>query len=230
MNPIIEIAPFSSTWFLGLVVVFITSLLIIQFAIRVPPDTRKILSITLGIVLIFREFWKNWYIYQLGIWELKTALPLHLCGISAILAGVMLFKTHQNGFEFLALISFAGALHALLTPQLNHGASIPQIIEYYIGHGGVMLVPIYLAIVDGYRITEGSWKIVFIHCQILLLSIGIINFILDANYMYLCSPPIVNNPLIIGSWPWYLLGLEIFGLVHIYLLYFLFRKFKPLPY
>lgn len=230
MSPIIEITPFSNIWLLGLVVVFFVSLLIIQIAIRIPPDTRRTLSIILGIVLISREFWKNWYIFQLGIWELKTALPLHLCGISAILAGAMLFKTYQKGFEFLALISFSGALHALLTPQLNHGASFPQLIEYYIGHGGVLLVPIYLAIVDGYRIKKSSWKNVFIHCQILLLFIGLINFVLDANYMYLCSPPIVNNPLIIGSWPWYLFGLEFFGLAHILLFYFLFRKLKPLPY
>jgi len=230
MNPIIEIVPFSNTWFVGLFLVLCISTLIIQFAIRVPPDTRRILSSTLGIVLICRELWKNWYIYQLGIWEINTSLPLHLCGISALLAGVMLFKTHQKGFEFLALISFAGAFHAILTPQLNHGASMPQVLEYYIGHGGVMLVPVYLAIVDGYRIEKGSWKDVFIYCQLLLVFIGIINFVLNANYMYLCSPPIVNNPLIIGSWPWYLLGLEIFGLAHILLFYFLFMRLKPLPY
>ena len=230
MDPIVKVALFSNTWFVGLIMVFIVGILIIQFAIRVPPDSRRILSITMGIVLIFREVWKTWYIYQLGIWELKTALPLHLCGISALLSGIMLFKTHQKGFEFLALISFAGAFHALLTPQLNHGASTFQLIEYYIGHGGVMLVPIYLAIVDGYRIEKGSWKNVFIYCQFLLLLIGLINFVLNANYMYLCAPPIVNNPLIIGSWPWYLLGLEIFGLAHILLLYYIFRKFKPLPY
>jgi hypothetical integral membrane protein (TIGR02206 family) len=230
MNTIVKIEPFSNTWFTGIFSVFLLSILIIQVAIRVPPDKRKILSIALGVLLISRELWKNWYIYELGIWEFKTALPLHLCGISALMAGAMLFKTKQKGFEFLALMSFSGALHALLTPQLNHGAATPQIIEYYIGHGGVMLVPFYLIIVDGYRIKKGSWKNVFLHCQILLLCVGMINFILEANYMYLCAPPVVNNPLIIGSWPWYLLGLEVFGLVHILLLYFLFRKFKPLPY
>ena len=63
MNPIIEIVPFSNTWFVGLFLVLCISTLIIQFAIRVPPDTRRILSSTLGIVLICRELWKNWYIW-----------------------------------------------------------------------------------------------------------------------------------------------------------------------
>ena len=230
MNLIADIAPFSITWFVGIIAVIVAIVLIIQFAIRVPPDTRRILSITLGIILILRELWKNWYIFNLGIWELKTALPLHLCGISAIFAGLMLFKTYQKGFEFLALISLTGAMHAIFTPQLNHGASHAQLIEYYIGHGGVILVPIYLAIVDGYRVRKNAWRDVFIYCQLLLIFIGMINFILDANYMYLCEAPIVKNPLIIGFWPWYIIGFEIFGLVHILFFYFLFRRLKPLPY
>ena len=230
MNLIADIAPFSTTWFVGIIAVIVAIISIIQFAIRVPPDTRRILSITLGIILILRELWKNWYIFNLGIWELKTALPLHLCGISAIFAGLMLFKTYQKGFEFLALISLTGAMHAIFTPQLNHGASHAQLIEYYIGHGGVILVPIYLAIVDGYRVRKNAWRDVFIYCQLLLIFIGMINFILDANYMYLCEAPIVNNPLIIGLWPWYIIGFEIFGLVHILFFYFLFRRLKPLPY
>ena len=230
MNLIADIAPFSITWFVGIIAVIVAIILIIQFAIRVPPDTRRILSITLGIILILRELWKNWYIFNLGIWELKTALPLHLCGISAIFAGLMLFKTYQKGFEFLALISLTGAMHAIFTPQLNHGASIAQLIEYYIGHGGIILVPIYLAIVDGYRVKKNAYRDVFIHCQLLLIFVGMINLILDANYMYLCETPIVNNPLIIGLWPWYIIGFEIFGLVHILFFYFLFRRLKPLPY
>ena len=30
-----------------------------------------------------------------------------------------------------------------------------------------------------------------------------------ANYMYLIDKPPVNNPLLMGEWPWYILNLEI---------------------
>ena len=63
--------------------VFIVGILIIQFAIRVPPDSRRILSITMGIVLIFREVWKTWYIYQLGNMGVEDSPPLHLAEFSS---------------------------------------------------------------------------------------------------------------------------------------------------
>ena len=33
--------------------------------------------------------------------------------------------------------------------------------------------------------------------------------------MYLAEKPLVNNPMVVGEWPWYILGFEILGLVHI---------------
>ena len=66
--------------------------------------------------------------------------------------------------------------------------------------------------------------------QILFVIIGIANWVFGANYMYLSNAPIVNNPLIIGEWPWYILFFEIAGLLHVLVLYFCFRKMKPLPF
>jgi hypothetical integral membrane protein (TIGR02206 family) len=183
MNLAIDIVPLTITWWFGILIPFCIGLLIIQLAIRIPPDNRRLLSISLGIIMISRELWKSWYIFQIGAWEIETSLPLHLCGLAAILSGLMLFKTHQKGFEFLALIGLPGAIHALLTPQLNHGGELPQVIEYYIGHGGIILVPVYLAVVDGYRIEKFAWRGVFIYCQLLLIFIGSLNFLLGSNLL-----------------------------------------------
>ena len=49
----------------------------------------------------------------------------------------------------------------------------------------------------------------FLFINILVLIIGVINLILDSNYMFLCAPPDVNNPFLIGQWPYYLLVLEV---------------------
>ena len=48
--------------------------------------------------------------------------------------------------------------------------------------------------------------------------------------MYLLERPSVNSPMIIGNWPWYILGFEILGIVHIVGFYFGYRSMKPLPY
>ena len=224
------IEPLSLTWWIGIVISTLIAIAIIQIAIRIPPDKRKVLMLFIGISLIGIELIQQFYLNHLGIWTMETSLPIHLCGISGILAGVMMLRPSNIGFEFLALIGSAGALHAILTPQLNHG-SIPFLIfKYYISHFGIILVPLFLAIVLGYRIKRISWARVFLLCQVLLLFIGTTNYFIGSNYMYLAEKPMVNNPMVIGEWPWYIIGFEILGLVHILIFYYGYRKMRPLPY
>ena len=170
------------------------------------------------------ELFNQFYMVKIGVWDSSSSLPLHLCGITGLLSAMMMIKNKQMGFEFILMPGFAGALHALLTPQLNHGGDTIQVINYYIGHSGILIVAVYLAIVEGYRLRKSSWIKSFLLIQVLLIFLGFMNWVLDANYMYLCSPPIVNNPLIIGPWPYYLAFFEIIGLLHIIVLYFIFRK------
>ena len=184
----------------------------------------------MGFTLISIELMQQFYLNHLGLWSLKTSLPIHLCGISGILAGIMMLRSSHYGFEFLALIGSPGALHALLTPQLNHGTIPFLIFKYYVSHAGIILVPLFLAIVLGYRIKRSSWYRVLLHCQVLLIIIGLTNYFIGSNYMYLAEKPLVNNLMVVGEWPWYILGFEILGLVHILIFYYGYRKFRPLPY
>ena len=224
------IEPLSSTWWIGMSLSVLVSFGIIQIAIRIPPDKRKILMMILGFTLISIELMQQLYLNHLGLWSLKTSLPIHLCGISGILAGIMMFRSSHYGFEFLALIGSPGALHALLTPQLNHGTIPFLIFKYYVSHAGIILVPLFLAVVLGYRIKRSSWYRVLLFCQVLLIIIGLTNYFIGSNYMYLAEKPLVNNPMVVGEWPWYILGFEILGLVHILIFYYGYRKMRPLPY
>ena len=51
-----------------------------------------------------------------------------------------------------------------------------------------------------------------------------INFLLDSNYMYVNAPPEVDNPLVIGDWPYYILLWEIFILIIAYMVYSISRR------
>ena len=221
---------FSNLWWFGIIFSIIISILIIQLAIRIPPDRRKMLMVFLGVFLLSLELVRHYHLYELGRWSVSASLPIHLCGISRILAGILLIKPNKTGFQFLALIGSPGALHALLTPQLNHGRTDFMIFEYYASHTGIILTPIIFAIVLGYRIQDKAWVQVFILLQFLLVFIGLSNYILDANYMYLAGRPLVRNPMIIGYWPWYILGFEVLGFIHIYIFFKAYKLFKPLPY
>ena len=142
----------------------------------------------------------------------------------------MMIKADQNGFEFLALIGSPGALHAILTPQLNHGYDILLVYKYYISHTAIILIPLFLAIVQGYRVRKSAWLKVLIMVQVLIVFIGTANYLFHSNYMYLAARPLVDNPMIVGEWPWYIIGFEFLGLVHILIFYVGYRKMRPLPF
>tara|TARA_B100000287_G_C20557996_1_gene751267 strand:- start:426 stop:1118 length:693 start_codon:yes stop_codon:yes gene_type:complete len=222
--------PLSPIWIIGMILSILISTFIIQLAIRIPPDKRRILMIAMGASILIIEILQQFYYLHFDLWSIERSIPLHLCGIAIITAGFLMFKPNQIGFEFLALMGSPGALHALLTPQFNHGDLPFLVFKYYFGHAAIILVPIFLAVVEGYRIRKSSWINVFFICQGLLLFVGLSNLMLGSNYMYLVEKPLVDNPMIIGEWPWYIIGFELMGLIHIILFYAGYRKLKPLPY
>ena len=57
-------------------------------------------------------------------------------------------------------------------------------------------------------LSKFSWLKSFVALNILLVFLMPLDFIIDANYMYLKEPPAVNHPLVSGEWPYYLINLE----------------------
>ena len=53
--------------------------------------------------------------------------------------------------------------------------------------------------------------------------IGFMNVVLNSNYMYLMKKPLISNPFIVGEWPFYILGFEVAGILHIFIFYVLFN-------
>ena len=104
------------------------------------------------------------------------------------------------------------------------------IYKYYISHVGIILVPLFLAVVLGFRVSNKSWYKVILLCQVLFIFIGFSNYLIGSNYMYLAAKPLVNNPMLLGDWPWYIIGFEFLGFIHILVFFFGYRQMKPLPY
>ncbi len=183
------------------------------------PGNREKLAQAIGTILIIRTIGIHFYWDYLGIWTIESSLPLHLCGLSAILSGIILFWRKQWVYECLYFWGIPGAFHSLLTPEFTVGSNGFLFYEYYISHGGIILSAIYLTWVLGMRPRKSSWWKVFIWSQLLIPIIGCINFVLNANYMYLCIKPIAINPFLIGEWPWYILGIELAALLHFFIVY-----------
>ena len=146
---------------------------------------RENLAKIIGIVLIARTVGIHFYWNHLGIWTIESSLPLHLCGLSAILSGIVLFWRNQLAYECLYYGGIIGAFHSLLNPEFTIGWDGLLFYEYYLYHGGIILSAIYLTWILGMRPRKGSWWKVFLWSQLLLTIIGCINWTLNANYIYL---------------------------------------------
>lgn len=216
-HEVIEI--FGSRWWIGNTPTVLGIILILIIGKQISPERKDQLAIILGIMLIAREVLIHPYKVYLGLWTVRDSLPLHLCGISAVLSGIVLIWRHQRMYEFVYFLGIPGAFHSLLTPEFTHGTTGLLFPDYFLAHGGIILSALYLTLVLRMRPEKGAWWKLAIRIQPLVLLVGFINWILDANYMYLCHKPIVSNPFLIGDWPWYILGLEIAGLLHVLLLY-----------
>ena len=210
---------FSLLWWQSNIVTLSLILFFLFLGKWLNPENRNNLAIVIGVVLIFRTVGIHFYWNYLGIWTIETSLPLHLCGLSAILSGIVLFWRQQWAYECLYFWGISGAFHSLMTPEFTSGKSGLLFYEYYLSHGGIILSAIYLTWVLGMRPRKGSWFKVFLWSQLLIPIIGCINFVLNANYMYLCIKPIAKNPFLIGEWPWYLLGVECAVIVHFFVIY-----------
>ena len=125
----------------------------------------------------------------------------------------MLFiKINKKVFEFLFYCGFLGGLISILTPQLNYyDGGWFMYISYYVSHGTIMLVPLYMFYNLDYKLSKYSWLRTFGILNILMIIILPLNFLIgsDSNYMYLYEAPNIKNPLVFGDWPYYIVNWEI---------------------
>jgi len=161
-------------------------------------------------------------------WLIQEHLPLHLCSLSQLVACVIVFIPKKNYFfEFLFYCGIVGGLQAILTPQINYyDDSIYEYLEYYISHLAIIAMPLFLYFNLNLKLRKFSWLKIFFTLNLLMIVIMPLNFAIKSNYMYLNIPPEVDNPLIIGEWPYYLIYLEFIVIIVFYLTYCLFKEKK----
>jgi len=225
---------FSLLWTQSILVSIFFIFIIIVIGFYLPKNSYKITFTRLiGFALLFRFIFMHGYTVGIGVWDIQHNLPLHLCGISALISGILMIKYNQRMFEFLILLGFAGGIHSLLSPEFTYGHEGYFFYDFYLSHSGIILVPIYLSIVMNKKIKIDSWKSTFYIGLIYTVIVGFLNKVINslfegsANYMYLCKAPLAENPLILTTeWPMYLPIIIIFGFFHIIFIYYFLKITK----
>lgn len=161
------------------------------------------------LLIVFEVLLYGWYFY-FEQFSLEQSLPLQLCSISYILTIVILLFPFYRIYEFLYFAGAGGAIQALLTPAaILSGFPHFTYFYFFIGHGAIVWVALYMTWVHGYRPTWRSiWRVLLIMNGLLAVIIPV-NWITGGNYLFVAEKPSGDTLLnYLGPWPWYLLSLE----------------------
>ncbi|MCM3174378.1 TIGR02206 family membrane protein [Paenibacillus sp. MER 99-2] len=185
--------------------------------------TRRNIRISLALFMFGCEIvLQAWYIYG-GVWSLQTSLPLELCSLSLLLSGVVLLTRSRLLHSALLFAGIAGALMAIVTPNLGYGYPHFRFIQFFTAHACIILALLYMTWVEQLRPTWRSVVASMVFVNVAALVVYIMDVILDANYMFLRHKPDTASVLdLLGPYPVYIIGEEILALVMFSLMYGLF--------
>ncbi|MGH8552679.1 MAG: hypothetical protein ACRERS_05230, partial [Methylococcales bacterium] len=104
-------------------------------------------------------------------------------------------------------------LQAMLTPDIHAFDSHLSLFLFFMHHGLLILIILWLIFVTGCRCRPRAVVRVFLFTNLIMVPVGLIDWLIDANYMYLSASPVSDSPFIAGGWPWYLIRIEGIGLL-----------------
>jgi len=216
----------SSFWAMGLGLSLLFVIAIFFIGSKISSKNREYLLYAMGAYQLIEVSFFQLYRLFSGEYVIATHLPLQLCSISGILAGLVVFYRKQLIFEFLFFFGLAGFIHSILTPEFTGG--IPsgiEIFDYYMGHSMLFVVPIWLMRFNNMRLTIHSWWTSFLYLQLIIVIVSQLNTVIGngANYMYLAKAPIVDNVFVVGGAS-YILFLDLAALLHFIVFYYVALK------
>jgi hypothetical integral membrane protein (TIGR02206 family) len=168
----------------------------------------------------------NLSVYPLGFmawWSvdatksIENFLPLQLCDIAAITAGLALMTKRPLWCALTYFWGLAATFQALLTPALTIGFPQLPFVMFFVQHFAIVAAALYLPIVEGWRPKLPFWKspLEIYGCSVAYLAVAMTaNRLLGSNFGFASRPP--DNPSLIdhlGPWPWYLFSMQAIALL-----------------
>lgn len=177
-----------------------------------------------ALLLVLSELaYEIWSVIA-GIWSVEIYLPFQLCDLTLILSAIMLINKNRFLYEITYFLGIGGGLQAIITPDLVP-YSFPHFVyfTFFFTHGLTIIAVLYMTIVENYRPDLKSiWK-TFVFTNIYMVFTALVNLITNGNYLFLCRKPEAASLMdVLGPWPWYVLELEVIGVIIFFILYFPF--------
>ena len=190
---------------------FVVFLLLLSNQIK--TDKRAIVIKYLIFFTVIQEIIDYLGRIQFNGLSLEKDLPLHLCHYGLFMGLFSLYRKNQFCFEFTLLIGIPSALLAIVTPDMNDYNNWTNYVTFFIHHSLIIAFPLWNIFVDKLSLRKFSIFYSSFFCVIMIIPVGLVCWVTGGNYMYLRKAPAVNNPLLFGDWPFYILNCIIIGFI-----------------
>lgn len=161
----------------------------------------------------YYQTWRNGWL----TWD--YALPLHLCNVLVLLVLYTLLRPSGRAGELIYYWSAGGSLHALITPDLGRGWPSWDYMQFFLGHGLLMVAMAHLVGVMRLYPEPGGVRRAFLALNVYVVLVGALDAAFDWNYGYLCWKPTGASLLDhLGPWPWYVVAGDLIALAGFWML------------
>jgi hypothetical integral membrane protein (TIGR02206 family) len=197
--------------------------IVLSFVLRKPlsaPGPNRTVRLGLAAALLLNEVLFQVFEVSTGHWSLGFSLRIHYCQIATFLLAFTLLTLSERTFQISYFWLMTGMLHGLFTPNLKPEDPPHVVVDFFVYHGLTLVGLAFLLATTRLRPTwKGLWFTVGV--SILLMPvIGLVNWILDVNYWFLCEKPYGDNlTSVMPAWPWYVLWFVPVGILHYLVVY-----------
>ncbi len=216
---------FGNDHILSIILIIIFYVLFLCFNEKIGIKNKsEIFSIVLSFIIISLDISEDIVRYITDYYSIEKDLPLQLCTIGIYVAVVALLKKNQIAFDLIFYWGLVGASQAILTPDSDLFELKIFFMYSQAYHSALIFSVLWLVIKCNMRMQiEYILRVVLI-TNLVVVVISVINYLLDSNYMFLRVKPNSVNPFLIGDWPVYIIMVQFFSIVIV----FLFIKIQDL--
>ncbi|MDP3277110.1 MAG: TIGR02206 family membrane protein [Deltaproteobacteria bacterium] len=144
----------------------------------------------------------------------SVIFPFELCSILFFVAAAGFWTNKRWLLDIVVFWTFSGTFQAMITPTPWGEFLSLEYVRYFAAHSILVLAATWAVIAHGHRPTPMGAVRAFILLQIWAAIGGTVNALSGQNYMFLRHPP--RSPTLfdyLGRWPWYILSLELVGII-----------------
>jgi hypothetical integral membrane protein (TIGR02206 family) len=209
-----------SEHFLFILLTILAPIIVVRWSRKSDEKVKERIAKILAILLIGNFLAYQAYRISAGFWSVKYDLPLELCNWAIAVTAIALWTKNRRWSELAFFWVMAGSIHGIITPDIHEPFPHLTYITFVIGHSGLVLAVFYAVFGLGLKPQAGVVKRVMLISQLYLAVAFTVNGLLGSNYGYLMRKPEGGSFLdLLHEWPYYVLELQLIGLVSYTLIY-----------